>query len=74
MIPISMTSQGGEITRGQSPVDPPSRDPLDRRRITAPPNHYRKASGRIEGQFQFISLKQAAGSPMNADFLGNSPV
>jgi hypothetical protein len=36
MIPISVTSQGDEIARGQSSADPLGRDPLDRGLLAAP--------------------------------------
>jgi hypothetical protein len=36
MIPISVTSQGDEIARGQSSADPLRRDPFDSGLVAAP--------------------------------------
>src|SRR5207248_1966317 len=54
---------GRRGARGQRSAHPFGRDPLDRRRIAAPPVHYRKTDGRIEAQIRCRNVKRLRGPP-----------
>jgi hypothetical protein len=58
MIPISVTSQGDEIARGQSSADPLGRDSLDRGLVAAPRSTIGKRAARLKPNFYSNVLSQ----------------